>query len=86
MDRLAMFVNPESDAEGSGFQIIQLLVALGSGGPLGLGWGEGRQKFFYVPGAHTDGVFAILGEEVGFIGLMAILGALRVLRLPRRCW
>jgi cell division protein FtsW len=74
MDRLAMFVNPESDAEGSGFQIIQLLVALGSGGPLGLGWGEGKQKFFYVPGSHTDGVFAILGEEVGFIGLMAILG------------
>jgi cell division protein FtsW len=74
MDRLAMFVNPESDADGSGFQIIQLLVALGSGGPLGLGWGEGKQKFFYVPGSHTDGVFAILGEEVGFIGLMAILG------------
>jgi cell division protein FtsW len=74
MDRLAMFVNPESDADGSGFQIIQLLVALGSGGPLGLGWGDGKQKFFYVPGAHTDGVFAIVGEEVGFIGLMAILG------------
>jgi cell division protein FtsW len=74
VDRLAMFVNPESDADGSGFQIIQLLVALGSGGPLGLGWGEGKQKFFYVPGSHTDGVFAILGEEVGFIGLMAILG------------
>jgi cell division protein FtsW len=74
MDRLAMFVNPQSDADGSGFQIIQLLVALGSGGPLGLGWGEGKQKFFYVPGSHTDGVFAILGEEVGFIGLMAILG------------
>jgi len=73
MDRLAMFMNPESDAEGSGYQIIQLLVALGSGGPLGLGWGEGKQKFFYVPGSHTDGVFAILGEEVGFIGLMVIL-------------
>jgi cell division protein FtsW len=73
MDRLAIFMNPESDAEGSGYQIIQLLVALGSGGPLGLGWGEGKQKFFYVPGSHTDGVFAILGEEVGFIGLMVIL-------------
>ncbi|HLC28659.1 MAG TPA: putative lipid II flippase FtsW [Dehalococcoidia bacterium] len=74
LDRLAMFVNPESDPQGSGFQIIQLLVALGSGGPLGQGWGEGRQKFFYVPGSHTDGVFAILGEELGFIGLMVILG------------
>jgi cell division protein FtsW len=74
LDRLAMFVSPESDPQGGGFQITQLLVALGSGGPLGLGWGEGRQKFFYVPGSHTDGVFAILGEEIGFIGLLAILG------------
>ena len=74
LDRLATFVNPEADPQGGGFQIIQLLVALGSGGPLGLGWGEGRQKFFYVPGSHTDGVFAILGEEIGFVGLMAILG------------
>jgi cell division protein FtsW len=73
LERLALFVNPESDPEGGGFQILQLLVALGSGGPLGLGWGEGRQKFFYVPGSHTDGVFAILGEEVGFFGLLAIL-------------
>ncbi len=84
MDRLAMFVNPESDAEGSGFQIIQLLVALGSGGPLGLGWGEGKQKFFYVPGSHTDGVFAILGEEVGLHRPDGDPGAVRVLRLPRR--
>jgi cell division protein FtsW len=74
LDRLATFANPESDPQGGGFQITQLLVALGSGGPLGLGWGEGRQKFFYVPGSHTDGVFAILGEEIGFIGLIAILG------------
>ncbi len=73
LDRLASFVNPDADPQGSGFQIIQLLVALGSGGPFGLGWSESRQKFFYVPGAHTDGVFAILGEELGFIGLMGIL-------------
>jgi cell division protein FtsW len=73
LDRLVSFVNPQSDPQGSGFQIIQLLIALGSGGPLGLGWSESRQKFFYVPGSHTDGVFAILGEELGFIGLMAIL-------------
>ncbi len=73
LDRLTTFVNPESDPQGGGFQIIQLLVALGSGGPLGLGWTESRQKLFYVPGSHTDGVFAILGEELGFIGLMLIL-------------
>jgi len=74
MDRLVSFVSPESDPQGIGFQVIQLLIALGSGGPLGLGWGVSRQKYFYVPGAHTDGVFAILGEELGFIGLMVILG------------
>jgi cell division protein FtsW len=74
LDRLTSFFSPESDPEGLGFQIIQLLVALGSGGPTGIGWAESRQKHLYVPGAHTDGVFAILGEELGFIGLMAILG------------
>ncbi|MDO8614767.1 MAG: putative lipid II flippase FtsW [Dehalococcoidia bacterium] len=73
MDRLSSFVSPESDPQGLGFQVIQLLIALGSGGPMGLGWGESRQKLFYVPGSHTDGVFAILGEELGFIGLIAIL-------------
>ena len=73
IDRLVSFVDPGADPQGNGFQILQLLIALGSGGPLGLGWSESRQKFFYVPGAHTDGVFAILGEELGFLGLMVIL-------------
>jgi cell division protein FtsW len=74
IERLMSFVDPASDPQGAGFHVIQLLIALGSGGPLGLGWSESRQKFFYVPGAHTDGVFAILGEELGFLGLMFILG------------
>jgi cell division protein FtsW len=74
LERLVSFVDPASDPQGVGFHIIQLLIALGSGGPLGLGWAESRQKFFYVPGAHTDGVFAILGEELGFVGLMFVLG------------
>jgi cell division protein FtsW len=74
LDRIASFINPDSDPEGSGFHILQLLIALGSGGVTGLGWGVSRQKFFYVPGAHTDGVFAIVGEELGFIGLLGILG------------
>ena len=73
LDRILSFTNPHSDPEGLGFQVIQLLVALGSGGPLGLGWTESRQKNLYVPGAHTDGVFAIMGEELGFVGLMVIL-------------
>jgi cell division protein FtsW len=73
LDRLASYFRPEDDPEGFGFQIIQLLIALGSGGPLGIGWAESRQKHLYLPGAHTDGVFAILGEEIGFIGLMGVL-------------
>jgi cell division protein FtsW len=73
LDRLASFIHAESDPEGLGFQIIQLGIALGSGGPFGIGWAESRQKHLYLPGAHTDGVFAILGEELGFIGLMCIL-------------
>ncbi len=74
VDRLESFLRPESDPQGVGFQILQLLVALGSGGPFGIGWSESRQKHLYVPGSHTDGVFAILGEELGFVGLMVILG------------
>ncbi len=74
LDRIGSFVSPEADPQGSGFHILQLLIALGSGGVTGLGWGVSRQKFFYVPGAHTDGVFAIIGEELGFIGILGILG------------
>jgi cell division protein FtsW len=73
LDRLNSFIAPTSDPQGSGYQIIQLLVALGSGGPFGLGWAESRQKHLYLPSSQTDGVFAVLGEELGFIGLMAIL-------------
>ena len=74
LDRITSFVSPEADPQGNGFHILQLLIALGSGGVTGLGWGVSRQKFFYVPGAHTDGVFAIIGEELGFIGLLGVLG------------
>lgn len=73
LDRITSFLAPTSDPQGGGYQIIQLLVALGSGGPFGLGWAESRQKHLYLPSSQTDGVFAVLGEELGFIGLMAIL-------------
>ena len=73
MDRIFSFLDPGKDPAGSGFHIRQLLIALGSGGPAGLGWGASRQKFFYVPGSHTDGVFAIIGEELGFIGAVAVI-------------
>ncbi|HET9476294.1 MAG TPA: putative lipid II flippase FtsW [Dehalococcoidia bacterium] len=74
MDRLMSFMDPGSDPQGNGFQILQLLIALGSGGIFGLGIGESRQAAFYVPGSHTDGVLAIVGEELGFIGLIGVLG------------
>jgi cell division protein FtsW len=72
-DRLLAFVNAEDDPGGIGFHTLQLLIALGSGGIGGLGLGASRQKFFYIPNSHTDGVFAIVGEELGFIGAMGVL-------------
>ena len=74
LDRFTSFVAAESDPQASGFQTLQLLIALGSGGPTGVGIGESRQKFLYVPSAHTDGVFAIIGEEAGFVGALLIMG------------
>ena len=72
-DRWMAWVSPDSDAAGNGFHIIQLLIALGSGGITGVDWGQSRQKFFYIPGAHTDGIFAIIGEELGLMGTLAVL-------------
>ena len=72
-DRIFAFISAEDDPSGRGFQTLQLLIALGSGGVHGLGLGASRQKFFYVPGAHTDGIFAIIGEELGFIGCAVVL-------------
>jgi cell division protein FtsW len=79
MDRIFAFISAEDDPSGRGFQTLQLLIALGSGGIDGLGLGASRQKFFYVPGAHTDGVFAIIGEELGFIGCMVVVALFAVL-------
>ena len=73
-DRIFAFLSAEEDPLGLGFQVRQLLIALGSGGIEGLGLGVSRQKFFYIPGAHTDGIFAIIGEEAGFIGAMIVIG------------
>ncbi len=78
-DRLFAFVRAEDDPGGIGFQTLQLLIALGSGGINGLGLGASRQKFFYIPGSHTDGVFAVIGEELGFIGAMGVLVLFAVL-------
>ncbi len=72
-DRLFAFLHPHSDPSGLGFHTLQLLIALGSGGVGGLGLGDSRQKFFYIYGSHTDGIFAIIGEELGLIGALAVL-------------
>jgi cell division protein FtsW len=72
-DRLLAFINPSDDPSGIGFHTLQLLIALGSGGIGGLGLGDSRQKFFYIPNAHTDGIFAIVGEELGFIGAIGVI-------------
>ncbi len=71
--RLMVFMNPWADKRGAGFQIIQSFVALGSGGPFGVGLGQSRQKLFYLPASHTDFIFSIIGEELGFVGVAAIL-------------
>jgi cell division protein FtsW len=73
LSRFMSFVDPDADPEGAGFHIAQILIALGSGGIDGLGLGESRQKFFYIPGAHTDGIIAIIGEETGFIGCIVVV-------------
>ena len=73
LSRILSFASPEADPSGAGFQTLQMLVAFGSGGVTGLGLGVSRQKFFYVPGSHTDGVLAIIGEELGFIGVVLVL-------------
>ena len=71
--RILGYLNPWADPEGAGFQLIQSLVALGSGGLIGVGLGESRQKLFYLPAAHTDFIFAVIGEELGFLGACAVL-------------
>lgn len=73
IQRITSFLDPWSDAQGSGFQIIQSLYAIGPGGLFGLGLGQSRQKFFYLPEPQTDFIFAILAEELGFIGGSFIL-------------
>jgi cell division protein FtsW len=77
--RLLAFLNPWEDRLGSGYQIIQSLLSLGSGGFLGRGLGESRQKFFYLPEEHTDFIFAVIGEEFGFIGTFLVIATFWVL-------
>ncbi len=73
--RVAAFLDPWKDPQGGGFQLVQSFIALGSGGLTGVGLGEGKQKLFFLPEVHTDFIFSMIGEELGFIGaaLVALL-------------
>jgi cell division protein FtsW len=73
--RVLSFMNPWDDAQGAGFQSVQALIGLGSGGLFGKGLGQGVQKIFYLPEAHTDMIFAIVGEELGLIGSTLVIAA-----------
>jgi len=72
--RVLSFLNPWADPLNTGYQTIQSLIAMGSGGFFGVGIGASRQKWLYVPNAHTDFIYAILGEELGLLGTVVVLG------------
>jgi len=90
-ERVLSFLDPFADAGDSGFQAVQALTAIGSGGFFGVGLGESVQKIFYLPEAHTDMILAIIGEELGLLGILGLIGlygmigyaGLRVAKLAR---
>jgi cell division protein FtsW len=71
--RLISFLHPETDPQGAGFQLLQSLIAVGSGGFTGVGLMESKQKLFYLPEAHTDFIYAVICEELGFIGAVIVI-------------
>jgi len=77
--RIMAFLDPWDDPFDTGFQIIQSLVAFGSGGAFGQGLGDGQQKLFYLPEAHTDFIFSVIGEELGLVGVLVIAAMFLVL-------
>jgi cell division protein FtsW len=72
-ERLTTFLDPWADSGGAGFQSVQAMIAIGSGGLFGVGLGESVQKLFYLPEAHTDMILAVIGEEIGFAGIFFVL-------------
>ena len=77
--RIEIWLHPESDPRGAGYQTLQSLYAIGSGGLTGLGLGQSRQKYLYIPEPQNDFVFSIVAEELGFIGCLIILALFAVL-------
>ena len=88
MERISAFINPWRDPQGYGFQPIQSMIAIGSGGIWGIGLGQSKQKLFYLPKAHTDFIFSVICEELGLIGgLILLLGFVLILwRGMRIAW
>jgi cell division protein FtsW len=78
-DRLMVFLHPELDPQGKGYQIKQALIAIGSGGVFGLGLGQSRQKFNYLPEPVGDSIFAIISEELGLLGALFVVGIFMVI-------
>jgi cell division protein FtsW len=88
--RFFSFLNPGNDPQGAGYQTLQGIIGLGSGGPFGVGLGQGPSKVNYLPEAHTDMIFAVIGEELGLIGTTLVMAAFVVfayagLRVALRC-
>lgn len=73
MKRITAFLDPWANRQGSGYQVAESLMSIGSGGLTGLGLGDGRQKLFFLPEAHTDFIFAIIGEELGLLGVAFLI-------------
>lgn len=78
-DRILAFLDPWGHAQGIAFQLVQSLIAFGSGGLTGIGLGDSRQKMFFLPEAHTDFLFALIGEELGLCGALAVLGLFAII-------
>jgi cell division protein FtsW len=76
--RLMAFLHPANDPQGAGFQLLQSLIAVGSGGFTGVGLMESKQKLFYLPEAHTDFIYAVICEELGFIGAAIVIALFAV--------
>lgn len=74
MSRITTWINPEADPLGAGYNVIQSLVAFATGGFWGVGYGSSKQKLAWLPEAHTDFIFAVVGEELGFIGCLLVIG------------
>ena len=73
MKRMVTFLDPWADPQNSGFQVVQSLIAIGSGGPNGLGFAQGKQKMLFLPFAHSDFIFAVIAEELGLVGALAVI-------------